>query len=52
MKFLEMNRLKRAMAVIAVFAMIGLSTTSCHRDGCPNNFKLDGVDELVQEILQ
>lgn len=48
-----MNRLKRMLAIFAAVITIGFSTTSCQRQGCPNNFSLtDVAHELVQEIIQ
>ncbi len=40
------------LAVLAALITIGFST-SCQRQGCPNNFSLTEVaHELVQEIIQ
>ena len=47
-----MNRLKKFFAVTAIALTLGVSLSSCHRDGCPNNFKLSDVHEVVQTILQ
>jgi len=47
-----MNRLKKMIAIVAIVSTLGLSLTSCHRQGCPNNFKLTDINELVQEIIQ
>jgi hypothetical protein len=47
-----MNRLKKIIAIIAIVSTLGISLTSCHRDGCPNNFKLSDVNEVVQTILR
>lgn len=33
-----MGKLKRFSIVFAVTVLFALSTTSCHREGCPNNF--------------
>lgn len=47
-----MNRLKKYITAVAVVSVLGISLTSCHRDSCPNNFKLSDVNEVVQTILR
>lgn len=47
-----MNRMKKILALLAVAATLSITMSSCHREGCPNNFKLSSVYEVVQEVAR
>ncbi len=47
-----MNKFKKMTAIAVAIVTLSLTMSSCQRQGCPNNFKLTDINELVQEIIK